>query len=700
MTDIADRILDPELSDEEREGILAQLQADNEMLYFNGINGATGSYGVTPMSGTDFANIIEGKTGEKPEPPDNLDELRAKKAQKDVLNAAPIKPPNDPTKLSDAGWAVIFAAKDPNVPAIRESLKELLDLRKTQAGDRFKIYDGPNGYKPNETKAKFCERHKVGDGPADPEQMPYYVLIVGSPEDIPYRFQYQLDVMRGVGRIYFETLQEYANYAHSVVMAETGQVKLPRRAAFFGVANPDDKATQLSSKYLVNPMYEKMKKLQPFTKWVGDGAQRTKLDLDWQCEAYLGEAAKKAQLAHLLGGTQTPALLFTASHGMEFPLNDLRQLKQQGAFLCQDWPGPTAWRGEIGQDFYFAGDDIGDDANLLGLIAFHFACFGAGTPKLDEFAKQAGKKSRATIAPKNFLAGLPTRLLGHPKGGALAVIGHVERAWGYSFLSPSASAQNGAFESTLRLLLSGDPVGWTTESFNLRYADLASTLTEAIENLEYGEPNPYDIAGTWTSHNDARGYVVLGDPAVRIPFAPPGTEPDATRPAAQVKPIVITAPTVAAPASAATSEVSSESVASQQTAAFDMIAFSVQVQEERTSLTDSIKKFTSELADSLKRAADDISSLEVITYSTDDLNQVTYDYNDKKLHGELKMRALTRIAFDGDVQVCVPEKDGHIDQAVWDVHLSMVKAAQENRAAFLATMAELATKLIGMLGGK
>jgi hypothetical protein len=64
------------------------------------------------------------------------------------------------------------------------------------------------------------------------------------------------------------------------------------------------------------------------------------------------------------------------------------------------------------------------------------------------------------------------------------------------------------------------------------------------------------------------------------------------------------------------------------------------------------------------------------------------------------MRALTRIAFDGDVQVCVPEKDGHIDRAVWDVHLSMVQAAQENRAAFLATMAELATKLIGMLGGK
>ena len=39
-------------------------------------------------------------------------------------------------------------------------------------------------------------------------------------------------------------------------------------------------------------------------------------------------------------------------------------------------------------------------------------------------------------------------------------------------------------------------------------------------------------------------------------------------------------------------------------------------------------------------------------------------------------------------------------EELWNVHLSMVKAAQENRAAFLATMAELATKLIDMLGGK
>ena len=88
-----------------------------------------------------------------------------------------------------------------------------------------------------------------------------------------------------------------------------------------------------------------------------------------------------------------------------------------------------------------------------------------------------------------------------------------------------------------------------------------------------------------------------------------------------------------------------------------------------------------------------------MTYTSDDLKAVQ-DQKFAEGAGNMKRRALTRIAFDGDVQVCVPEKDGKVDEELWNVHLSMVKAAQENRAAFLQTMAELATKLIGMLGGK
>lgn len=468
---------------------------DEPLLWFNGLDGRRGTYLLPPVPPRHLADLACGATVDLA----RLRELQDWVARGEGKARRGLKEGLDPGRLDEAGWGVIFPGSADAAP-LREALAPLFELRRAQAGKRqerfYREFVGDDGYREGETKVAFLARHGASPGPADPEKVPYYLLLVGDPEAIPFSFQYQLDVQYAVGRVCFDELEEYRRYADSVVAAETGGSGRRPRACFFAPSNPGDPATGSTNAHLVQPVAAGVRRGQP----------------GWSVETVLGGEATRGRLGDLLD--EAPAFLFAACHGVGFAAGDPAQRDRQGALVCQDWPGPG--HGGIDREHYFAAEDVGAQARVHGLVAFCFACFGAGTPRWDDFTRK-GQGPRRALSPAAFLSRLPQRLLGHPRGGALAVISHVERAWGYSLVWPGVGPQITAFESTLKRLLDGQPVGWAMELFNQRYAELASDLAAEVEALGFGKKlDETLLADLWTASHDARNYTIIGDPAVRV----------------------------------------------------------------------------------------------------------------------------------------------------------------------------------------
>jgi hypothetical protein len=404
---------------------------------------------------------------------------------------------NDP---ASAGWGVIMPEKvDPRIEA---GLERLISHRQKQAepesGKRFKRMV----YRPGETKQQFYKRHGIGPGPLDPDQMPYYLLIVGDPEEIPFSFQYQLGVRYAVGRLCFAEVGDYATYANSVVDAETRGIRRSREAALFGVHNHDDWITGVCTENLVRPVAEKLTADRP----------------DWRISTFLERAASKDRLAQLIGD-EAPALLFTASHAACFKPGDRRIFDQQGALVCDEWPGPEAVPNHVCREHIFAAEDVTDQARLHGVICFHLSCFSAGTPEIDSFGH--GQRRPRQLSDRSFVAALPQRLMSHEGGGALAVIGHVDTAWEHSFLW-QGSGQAEVYRAVLNDIMAGRPVGMAAGHLGDRYSEIAADLNDLVDACrETGEePDEDELVYLWTAHNDARSFVLLGDPAVRLQTRP------------------------------------------------------------------------------------------------------------------------------------------------------------------------------------
>ena len=474
--------------------------ADDDIT-LNGINGATGQYLVPPIPPAEAVALASGRPLESG--------IGAWfRTLVSVFKRPKLGLPMDvdPTNPGRAGWAVVFPAGCS--PDLKAAVQPLVDRRKAVVPpDRCKVLE----YRPGETIKKWLARYTVAPGSVVPTKVPYYITLVGGPTEIPFDFQYLLDVEYAVGRLAFDTPDQYRRYAEGVAAYETAaSLKSAKEVVYWGPRHAADRSTQMSADHLIRPLMDGVPA-------AGDQPAEAPIAAEkgFRANCFRAADATKARLLetlHPTTGTTPPAVLFTASHGMGWPKDDPRQRPAQGALLAQDWAG----FGQVSPAHYLTAAEVEDGANVSGLVAFLFACYGAGTPATDAFLTERGR-GPVDISPAPFVAALPQRLLSHPNGPALAVLGHVERAWGYSIRPTGAGTQIGPFRDFLARVLAGEPVGHATKNFSERYAVLSTALASALdENSKEAKLPPQEVAATWVERNDAQNYVLLGDPAARL----------------------------------------------------------------------------------------------------------------------------------------------------------------------------------------
>jgi hypothetical protein len=416
---------------------------------------------------------------------------------------------DDPNDLTQAGWAILFASDAD--PAIQVQLQPLIDLRKSQVQDDklFQIFLGNRGVGPGQTAASWAQQRGVSlTAPVDPYQggVPFYLLIVGSPERIPFEFQAMMKMEWAVGRLHFDNMDDYGRYAQAVVQYESKTYTPIQRksAAVWITRNYGDPATAMLCGALSEDFLATNNLL---------GARR-----QFTTQPFVNDKATKAQLIEILRGNVPggpPAVIFTGSHGCDYSGADVvTQTKMQGCLLTQDWmPGNPA-----NSTNQFCADDVPADAQLLGTMGFLFACFSGGCPTVNGYYFNKDG-SPITIAPTPTVSRLPQTLLSR---GMLAVIAHVDLAFPYAFQDVAGTPQVQAVRTPLELLMSGKRAGLAADSLSLMWSSRSSQLDSmraaAPGTAANAAPTPAAaaVAQMTIARDDAKNYIVLGDPAAQL----------------------------------------------------------------------------------------------------------------------------------------------------------------------------------------
>jgi len=404
--------------------------------------------------------------------------------------------PGDPVA---AGWSFLVGAKDPLRHDIESIIEPLARHRGMQDPHSPLVF---NEELPEEWFEWVTDNY-YGLELAG-KKVPHYIFIVGGPENVPFHFQSLLDTVANVGRAAFDSPDDLRKYVEKLLRLENASDPVvTREAYFFAPDGGADDPTHFSRKYMAQPLADHVEK-----------------DLKFTVQSVLGDKATKTNLLTLLRG-HTPALVYTASHGLGALSEPLDTQKQyNGAICCQH-------EGNLSLDSLFSADDVpANEPFLEGAVFFQFACFGYGTPAESDFSHWlSGVPS--IYASSDFVARLPKRLLAHPRG-PIAFVGHLDSAFLHGFTDPEAPEilerwhnRIQPFVKAVDELLAIEPSGLAMEDMGQRYSIYNAVITNTYDRDRRGKITwtpelRHKFADSWIARSDAQNYMVFGDPAAHL----------------------------------------------------------------------------------------------------------------------------------------------------------------------------------------
>ena len=442
--------------------------------------------------------------------------------------------------LREQRWGVI-APKGPAGDRLLRLIEPLQRKREEEQGAPAVVYRVDPGLRFSAANAWIQQDYwKAVDRRI--QDLPRYLLVLGDADLVSWDLQQMLGSEAYVGRLAFADDSGYQAYVEKVLRCEAEAPAEGARALFFSVRD-GTRATVEGYRHLVAPSLD-LAREGARSGWfraaeireIGGGEG---MFTDRELAGHGQDLLREAERARA-------GVLLSLSHGAGAPRRGWgapeEQRALQGAMVL----------GRSGN--LLTARDIAARPFLPGGLWFFFACFGAGTPShsayypwLDRLHRLGrGSPAEQVLAslPRPgapaFVAALPQAALANP-AGPLGVIGHVDLAWTWSFFDfrdtsagIAARRRDERFHGMLRSLADGHRLGVAHGEVSHFFCSLSTELaTTYDEDTALGAAASADEAreaaraGLWMQRQDLSAYVLLGDPAARLPIVqqPEGVQP-------------------------------------------------------------------------------------------------------------------------------------------------------------------------------